>query len=161
MRKSLWIIIAVFFAAIGTPNAHAQVYDATFTCYETCITPIASPMTVSFPSPTIDVFYSALPSTINVGPLGATDVYNDTYTYIMGVGCTVNVSCLVRFDIYDAHTMLDSATSISGLPYNVSLYNLNSSGTLSFTSATPEPNSAALMLTGVGLLGLMMRRILA
>jgi hypothetical protein len=65
-------------------NAHAQTYDATFACSTPCITPIASPMAVSFPGPTVDMFYSALPTTINVGPFAGTDAYNDPYFYILG-----------------------------------------------------------------------------
>ena len=157
MRKSLWLI-PLLFAVIGAPNAHAQTYDATFTCFTTCVTPVASPMPVSFPVPTIDIFYSTVPTTINVGPFAGTDTHNNSYSYIAAVSgptCIATNTCFIRVAIFDS-TKLDNPISILDVPscdltcWN-NLFNLQSSGTLSFTSSsstTPERSSFVLMLTG-------------
>jgi hypothetical protein len=56
MRKSLWIILAALFVAIGAPTASADaMHQVTFTCYpEPCVSVPTAP-DITFPSQTLDI----------------------------------------------------------------------------------------------------------
>jgi hypothetical protein len=172
MRKSLWIILSVVFAAIGAAGAHAGTvtYNAVFTCTPgPCLsTPTVTDNPVSFSSPTLDFTWDTLSLTVT---LYALDSPTDTYEWVAcptnyasgpasnptycvnpdGTGLTGNGN----FNIIDANIPLGSYDSF----YPTDCPGCASShfdyGTLTFTEL-PEPSSLALMLSEGGLLGLLM-----
>jgi PEP-CTERM motif-containing protein len=142
MRKSFWITLPVLLVAIGAPSAHADTYTPIFTttgCSGTCALPTA--LDVTFPTPTtIEITYLGLSDLVSI-PSG---LPGDTYAWNADIEKTID------FFITDGVT-----TTCDGVgPGHVSC------GTLTFAAvATPEPNSAGLLVAGIGLLLVMRRRI--
>jgi hypothetical protein len=160
MRKSLWIILSVLFVAIVTPNVHADTFTPTFTCTGTCLFLPTAP-NVSFPAPvTMDVkwFNIIFPVTLGGGGGGTTPAFpTDHYTwYITAVNPPVYD--YYNFTIYDStSSVIQSITLIHTNPTIIT-----DNGVLTFDPvATPEPSSLALMLAGLGMLVLVMRKRVA
>ncbi len=154
MRKSLWIILAVVFVAIGAPYAHADalvytytvtfdpsLYGATFTTKP--MQAVTAPnailtttdlrsysLTGSFYLGTLDEFI------LNYGGGGAQGILTSN-----GLG-TVSAT----YSSNDAFTLIDYSTPGT---YSSGIATLS-------VSAVPEPATLDLMLAGVGLLGLLM-----
>jgi hypothetical protein len=174
MRKnSKWVVLAVLLVAIGAPNAQADSYTPTFTCTGTCVSLPTAPG-VTFPSPTtIQVTWNGFLFDIPiVNPLPPplspplplplpTDSYEWSATVETCSQCAITgfvaVIGIVDLDIATSPT---SHQEYGDFIENVSGPSVLDSGTLSFASvATPEPNSVALVLPGVGLLWVMRKRI--
>jgi hypothetical protein len=145
MRKSLWIILAVLFVAIGAPNAHADSFAPTFTGGPTA-------PDVTFPSPTLTISFDGITFTI---VLGSADLPGDQYTWTeasfpdgLGGDNLFNVRDVTTNDFQGDEVDTDFRTS-------------GGSGNLTFTStsvAAPEPSSVALLLLGIGLVFAMRKR---
>jgi hypothetical protein len=167
MRKSLWII-ALLFAAIGAPNAHADSYDPLFSCTAAingCTTtgsngvplfPSAAP--VSFPAPTLIVTMDGASFAFS---FQSTARYSDNYTWSMyelfqyvpgtyAVGMTITDSTFPSFSM--------DLVSVT-IPNVLNPDDLFKSGDLTFLpTSTPEPSSIALMLAGIGLVLVIRKR---
>lgn len=144
MRKSVWVI-ALFFLAIGAPNAHADSYaDATFTCDASCVDVPTDPV-VTFPGPTIPVSFFGETFDITLDP---SDEDTDTYTW--GVGLNGSSWDFVITDTTNGESDTSPwfADGPDGTPYG--------SGSVCFTSV-PEPSSGSLLLLGVGITLLALR----
>jgi len=154
MRKSLWIILAVLFVAIGAPYAHADafvytytvtfdpsLYGATFTTKP--MQAVTAPnailtttdlrsysLTGSFYLGTFDEFI------LNYGGGGAQGILTSN-----GLG-----TASATYSSNDAFTLIDYSTPGT---YSSGIATLS-------VSAVPEPATLDLMLAGVGLLGLLM-----
>lgn len=157
MRKSLWIILIVLFAAIGAPNARADSFAASFTCTSiTCgILPTASD--VSFPTPTTINITFAGEVSISFD-LPSADSFHDSYSW-----AEVAVSSATPlFTIWDHTTGTIQSTLLPLCTVCGITYSPPESGALAFTAVpvvTPEPSSVALILAGVGLVFVMRKRI--
>ena len=153
MRKSLWIILAVLFVAIGAPYAHADalvytytvtfdpsLYGATFTTKP--MQAVTAPnailtatdlrsysLTGSFYLGTFDEFI------LNYGGGGAQGILTSN-----GLG-----TASATYSSNDAFTLIDYSTPGT---YSSGIATLS-------VSAVPEPATLDLMLAGVGLLGLL------
>jgi hypothetical protein len=162
MRKtSLTIPLVLLFAAIGAPNAQAQTYDAVYTCETSCAyipaptnNPITFPLTDPLGTPLAYTFDGNALDT----SLSEIDNSGDTYIWEVNVGP----------DGTDYISIVDSAsgsTFISAdFPAIPSSDVANDMGFLLFaptstTTVTPEPGTAVLWLTGIGLAFLMRKRI--
>jgi PEP-CTERM motif len=152
MRKAYWIILAVLFLAIRVPNLNAQVYDVSFTCTAaSCVAPTAPP--VSFPSPTIDVTYPGLGTPFDLSlSLVPGWMPSDSYTWFEREtgGPPYNYTFTLEDTTQASEIFLGQAGFASPQPA------ADDQGSVRFTVVTPEPSSLVLMLSGVGLLGLMM-----
>ena len=154
MRRTLWIILAVLFAAVGAPNAQADSYDATFTCTTPCqFSPSASVIPSGLGSSIVDVYYFGyfFPIWIQLAP-------GDTYTWFAESTTAFEPpDRIVSFDIYDRNKGTDwyiIYLAPLDLPDNTER------GTLVFTPiATPEPRSLVLVLVGIGLLLVLRNRL--
>jgi len=159
MRKSLWIILAVLFVAIGAPYAHADafvytytvtfdpsLYGATFTTKP--MQAVTAPnailtttdlrsysLTGSFYLGTFDEFI------LNYGGGGAQGILTSN-----GLG-----TASATFSSHDEFTLI--AYSTPGT-YSKGIATLNVR--MVSTAPVPEPSSVTLMLAGVGLLGLLL-----
>ena len=165
MRKSLWAILAVLWGAIGAPNAYADSFTAIFTCSPgPCVsTPTATalfvpgtltienftvfattfpPFSSSIPQPT-DTFTWLAYSTDPSNPL-LTPLVGFLFTDLTKGGAGLGTNDLVDFLSCGRH------------PTNCTL----EGGALTFVPvAAPELSSVGLMLTGIGLLLVMRKRI--
>ncbi len=153
MRKSLWIILAVLFMAIGAPYAHADafvytytvtfdpaLYGATFTTKpmqaattNTILTPAdlrSYSLTGSFYLGTFDEFI------LNYGGGGAQGILTSN-----GLG-----TASATYSSNDEFTFIDYSTPGT---YSSGIATLS-------VSRVPEPATLDLMLAGVGLLGLLL-----
>ena len=150
MRKSLWIILLLMFVTSVAPNAHADSYTPTFTCTGPCVSVPTAP-DVSFPSPTTitetwDTYVAAI-------SLPSQDTYSDDYVWT-NTSSSLNGQELI---IMDNTNGIEAIGFLSIPTISVPIEDI---GTLSFAPvATPEPSSIALMLTGVGLVFVMRKRI--
>ena len=173
MKKLLCVVPALVLSAmISAPNARADSYAATFTCYPG--PPLQGPFSgcplgtvptapdVLFPAPTtIDVTIGAsVVGTIFDVSLANGDSPTDSYSYYFGFGGPnpgpgpVYVGSLT---VQDLTTGLSSTTTE---PMQVDTDNFYG-GTLSFSpasAATPEPAPLILMALGAGLIFFIRKR---
>jgi len=151
MRKSFWIIalLALLLAATGAPSARADSFDASFTCTGSCVSVPTDPF-VSFPSPTIPVFFFSQSFNITLNLL---DAPTDTFTWQVGT-----TSSSWYFEINDVNTGAQNVgPSFSLAPGNSAPWG---SGGVNFDCVTvPEPNSIALLLLGVATVFVLRRRM--
>lgn len=155
MRKILWIILAVLFVAVVVPDAHADSYDAAFTCTTPCQFPPSASVISSGPDIyMVDVSYFGyfFPIPIQNVP------YNDTFTWFAESTTAFEPpDRIVSFDIYDRNIGTDwyiIYLAPLDLPDNTER------GTLVFTPiATPEPRSLALLFVGIGVLLVLRNRL--
>ncbi len=174
MRKSSWLIILLF-AATGAPKARADSYAATFTCSaaSVCnaqITPTAPDVT--FPSPEINETWTdsetVFVSTLILSPL---DSPTDAYSWINTTFPDPGSIALLDFTMQITDLTTDTSEMMSGATIanpDDSGQGVSDFGNLTFThitptgkspATTPEPNSFFLMLTGIGLVFVMQKRI--
>ena len=151
MRKSLWIILAISFLALGARNAYADSYAVTFPGSGDYV----SAPDVTFPAPTtLTVTLAPTPFQFTV-VLPAIDSPGDAYTWQVYVNPLPGTCEVCAFQIFDSTTGV--ASEVGGLT-NTFVF---ASGPLVFTPVgTPEPSSIALILLGVGILLVGRRRSL-
>ena len=159
MKKLLCLVpVVMLFAVIGTPNARADSYDATFTCSSCFATP-EIPSGVTFPTPTtFTITYG--PITFSDFILSAPDAPTDTYEWSTAgfQCCASNDNPPINSQEFYITDETDGVTS-TGTWEGTQLGNGNGSLTFSPASAaTPEPAPVFLMLLGVGLMFLMRKR---
>ena len=159
MKMSKLFLAAGFLSLISlAPLAHADTYTATF-CSGIC-TGDPTATDVSFPSPaTVQETWDGYTMTI---PLAISDLPTDTYIWSVASGddASYDVDYSLFFNIYDETTAIDSIV-YENEPNLASQY---LQGNLTFSNpptATPEPGTGGLMLIGVGMLGLVMRKRVA
>jgi hypothetical protein len=156
MRKSWWIMLAVFAAAaVSAPNARADSFAATFTCNGTCLSTPTAP-DVTFPSPAeIDVTWDG--AIFDISLLGTGDLATDTYQFTAAQELQSSGTEVMVFNILDETTGIVSGAT--PLPILHTKTFDSDAGSLTFTAVpTPEPGSLALMLLGVGLVFVMRRQ---
>jgi hypothetical protein len=175
MRKSLWVMLALLFLAIGPPaarandsvvtldvsgtmspvftsDARAGSFTPNFTttgCTGSCLLAVAADVT--FPSPTImvaDFGGVQLPTLIPSGNAPG-DLYTWDATYLP----SINVAFFELFDVTQGFPPITCTGMITPTLDQ-------SCGTLTFTPVvTPEPNSGVLWVLAVGLMFVMRKRI--
>jgi hypothetical protein len=178
MRKSLWII-PILFLALGALHAHADTvvtYDINFTCTSgsSCILPTSGTFTYDETDHTFSNFEVVwdgssinLESVANAGPFvqGADSCLGSATggaaTYLLMTACP--------FNTYEPWLAPSGGTfafteSLNGTDYSsIRAGSLSSNDTQSwgdFTlTETPEPGTFVLMLTGIGLVLVMRKRI--
>lgn len=162
MKKYLWIIVLLF-VVIGTPNAYATSYTATFTCAGSCVGGTPTAPDVSFPSPTtITESWDGFTATF---ALSAPDLPSDMYLFFNDAfpdSATTFTYTLQILDTTDG-TPPDGvfATGQLGTSQSVGAFD---SGTLSFSAGsggTPEPATWIYAITAVGFLGLVLIKLKA
>jgi hypothetical protein len=164
MRKSLWIILAALFVAIGAPTASAEtMYDATFTCYPEPCASVPTAPDVPFPSPTLDI--TLLGAFFSVA-LNSSDLPDDNYVWNLQFKDSTGHGGPAIPEIAISDVTKGTAGDIGQTSDPLIGSSANEEGCLTFTSTcplpipppvcTPEPGSVTLMLAGVGLLGLLM-----
>ena len=152
MRKSLWIILAVLFVAIGAPYAHADALVYTYT--------------VTFDPPLFGATFTTKPIQAVTAPnaiLTATDLTSFSLTGSFYLGTFDEF--ILNYGGAGAQGILTSnglgAGSTVSLIDEFTLIDYSTPGTYSSGNATlsvsrvPEPATLDLMLAGVGLLGLL------
>jgi len=147
MRKSLWII-AVLFVAMGAPIAHAQTFNADFTCAACAYVPIPTNNPITFPltsgADILDFTYDGYAASVNLMTGGAGDItYGDTITWGIAENETQYFINIYDNGGYSQSTGFSSAEGIGA----------GEDGPLTFapaTAVTPEPSTASLMLIGLG-----------
>jgi hypothetical protein len=170
MKKLLCLVPALLlFATIGTPDAHADSYVATFNCTVAfhCEDAIPTAPDVSFPAPTdmyVTVRGAGDPVVFDM-PLAADDAPLDTYTWAY----TATDYNPTGYQ-YASFTLIDFTTNLSEsitLDTNGALYSFPytfgeaDQGILIFTpasAAAPEPASFLLIVFGAGLIFLTRKR---
>lgn len=164
MRKYLWIILALLVVAIGAPAAMADSYNYTFvgavyfagtdvsftvngpvelnTVYSIILNPGSTDLFVTQPGG----------SPVDEGVITGMEWIESPYAYCgTSAVCTVQLSLLTANDAADGPTI--AGTTIPGIGTYGEFFD---HGTLTIsTVATPEPNTFALTLSGMALLGLM------
>jgi hypothetical protein len=145
------VLCLVFALSFAAPNAHADSYTATFTCTGTCVSLPTAP-DVIFPSPGffLTATWNSIPFFFVLDDLKANP--NDTFSW-QGESSPDSVI----FQIAD----ISSGISLSLFSVCFSCDSFTDSGALAFSpvaTATPEPGSLALMLSGVGLAFAMRKR---
>jgi PEP-CTERM motif len=140
------VLCLVFALSFAVPNAHADSYSATFTGGPTALD-------VTFPSPTLDITWQGFAFSIT---LPSSSLFTDLYSWGSSRACA-NGICVARMDIFDSTHPSDTFSNSVSVPTSFS----TSAGFLTFTpvaTATPEPSSVALLLSGVGLVFAMRKR---
>lgn len=157
MRKFLWIVLAALFVAIGAPGAKADAYTYTFIG-----TGYFAGTDVSFTIHGPAVFgdlYAPNPGATDLFVTGINEgsIYDmkwELSPYVFSPCtsvCTVQMYLLATRDVLDGPTF--AGTTIPGPGVYGEYFG---HGTLTITAATPEPTSFVLMLSGLGLLGLIL-----
>jgi hypothetical protein len=164
VRKLLWIVLVVLFVAIGAPKASADTYEVTFTCRSSLpnctYLPPTSPNVVLL-SPNLSGFVMSWRGvTVPLAfPPVSDPPSNDAYTWDISVNTRGDLSgtfvtASICNDSIPSCISSGNYTDPYGDPIGTSF---TDGGPVVFSLvATPEPGSIVLMLTGVGLLGLMM-----
>jgi hypothetical protein len=162
MRKSLWIFpVLILIGAMGVPNAQAQTFNAVYSC--------ATPSCAFIPVPTNNPITFPLTDPLGT-PLGYTfdgnaldtslsmiDESGDSYIWEVNPGPS-GTDFISIVDTASGSTFISAdfpAIPTSEVP--------NDMGDLLFaptatTTVTPEPGTAVLWLTGLGLMLLMRKR---
>lgn len=188
MRKSLWII-ALLFAAVGAPNAHAQtVYEITFTGTGTL--PSTNPIDFTYDQSTKELtnfnltydgipfdFASFINSIANEDRLGVAACEGATAAETFLISSTLP-ACVAFYtpSWYASGSVGDKVDTVC-FPITAALGTfgcagentvapaMDASGSGSYDialvtpAATPEPASGILWLTGIGLMIVMRKRI--
>jgi len=154
MRKSLWIILAVLFVAIGAPYAHADAFVYTYT--------------VTFDPPLYGATFTTKPMQAVTAPnaiLTATDLRSYSLTgsfylgtfdeFILNYGGGGAQGILTSNGLGTASATYSSNDEFTLIDYSTPGTYSSGIATLS-VSSVPEPATLGLMLAGVGLLGLLM-----
>jgi hypothetical protein len=152
VKKSLWII-ALLFAVIGTPNAHATPYEVTFTCAGFCAGGTPTAPDVSFPSPTtISETWDKFTLTF---ALSAPDSPKDMYVFANAAGSDSPSTYFYLFEIIDLTNgnLNGMFAQDQALPTAM----IADFGTVSFT---PEPSTWIYAIMGVGFLLLIKLKVL-
>jgi len=151
LSKTIGAVLCLVFAlCFAAPNANADSYTPIFTttgCTGTCALPTAPDVT--FPSPTtIDVTLLGQTTLFNI-PSG--DLPGDTYSWVASSPDAFLQFITQDLTVTGSKPFLCTGGGISLVPC----------GTLTFaavSTATLEPSSLALMLSGVGLVFAMRKR---
>lgn len=159
MKKLLCVVPALLvFAMIGAPNAHADSYTPTFTCAgftDNCYGqgPATAP-NVTFPGPTnLDLTYDS--DTFNL-TLPVVDAATDAYRW--------GIDGLISENGFSDQVVISDLTTgqiVDATFDNYGHFITNVGGALTFSpanAATPEPAPAMLMLLGIGLIFLLVRK---
>ena len=154
MRKSLWIILAVLFVAIGAPYAHADAFVYTYA--------------VTFDPPLYGATFTTKPMQAVTAPnaiLTTTDLRSYSLTgsfylgtldeFILNYGGGGAQGILTSNGLGTASATYSSNDAFTLIDYSTPGTYSSGIATLS-VSAVPEPATLDLMLAGVGLLGLLM-----
>jgi hypothetical protein len=149
------VLCLVFALCFAVPNASADSFTPIFTtfgCSGTCLLPTA--LDVTFPSPTtIDVTFDGLTESVAI-PSG--DLPGDTYSW--SASATLGPHISLSFNLFD-NANGDGVGSCGGLQTSFGAFSCGNTLTFAGVStATPEPSSLALMLSGVGLVFAMRKR---
>ena len=159
MRKSLWIILAVLFVAIGAPYAHADAFVYTYT--------------VTFDPSLYGATFTTKPMQAVTAPnaiLTATDLRSYSLTgsfylgtfdeFILNYGGGGAQGILTSNGLGTASATFSSNDEFTLIDYSTPGTYSNGIATLNVrmvsTAPVPEPSSVTLMLAGVGLLGLLL-----
>jgi len=166
MRKSLWII-PLLFAAVGAPNAHAQTYiysesDTTSGDQYSFTTNAVAPATANslYQLPAGDLMSVSITGSeltaVGVGPLVAVILDCEP----SGDTIPVDYTCLDF--LHEDFTLVggfDDADEDS--VFGPLLVDGNTTVQVTEFSSTPEPGTAVLWLTGIGLVLVMTRKRIA
>jgi PEP-CTERM motif len=160
MRRALWIVLAAAIFAMAVPAAHAQTYDGTFNFVTTFGTPdptsgsfVFDETTNTYTTLTVDwdgaVFAWSGPDVVGQFPASGT---------WCAAGPDEIASCDDRYSTFSFGTV--NSTSFSGAFTDADGV---ASGTYTVTETlvTPEPSSLVLMLTGIGVFLLLLRKRIA
>ena len=160
MRRALWIVLAAVIVAMAVPTAHADVItDGSFTFTATFGSPDATGGSFVFDD-TTDTY-----STFTVNWDGVvfdwTD-FSNTLISTTGTWCAAApdevASCDDRMSTFSFSNVNDD--SFSGSFTNVDgMANGTYTVTETVTTTTPEPGLLGLMLTGIGVLVVLRKRI--
>jgi hypothetical protein len=153
MQKSLWIILAVLFVAIGAPCAHADAFVYTYT--------------VTFDLPLYGATFTTKPMQAVTAPnaiLTATDLRSYSLTgsfylgtfdeFILNYGGGGAQGILTSNGLGTASATYSSNDKFTLIDYSTPGTYSSGIATLS-VSTVPEPATLDFMLAGVGLLGLL------
>ncbi len=179
MRKSLWIV-PVLFLALGMPLAHADVmttYDINFTCTSgaTCILPTSGTFTYDQTTEAFTTFNVVwdgstinFDSVANAGPhiqgtklscLGSATGGAETLLLMTSCPFTTYEPWLAPSGGTFAFTVSTDGTDYASIRTgSLSSGDTQSWGNFTVTEVTPEPATCLLMLTGIGVLLLTMRK---
>jgi hypothetical protein len=153
MRKTLWIILAVLVVAIGAPYAQADAFVYSYT--------------VTFDPPLYGATFTTKPQAVTApnAILTATDLRSYSLTgsfylgtldeFILNYGGGGAQAILTSNGLGTASATYSSNDEFTLIDYSTPGTYSSGIATLS-VSRVPEPATLELMLTGVGLLGLMM-----
>jgi hypothetical protein len=182
MRKPSWIILALLLVTIGAPNAHAQTY--TITMYDFTSITVDGTGSFTYGSGTFSNFMiTILPGTSNSITFNMTSVVNSTPSLMYADGCDGGMKISVFTYLTNASCQTGGMypgegwnyAGDDGPPQPASLYFDNEWGASATSpqylagqmggdfavapvTVTPEADTGVLMLTGLGLLGWMMRK---
>jgi PEP-CTERM motif len=161
MRELFWIVFAVLCLAIGSPNAHADSYTATFTCIGPCVSLPTAPDVTFPPPPSIMETWGVFVGLIPLGPL---DVPTDTYIWTNTVTLDPLFPFSEEIDTAIVDTTNGMGSSATGMLSCEICEHIVNHGSLTFTDitqtvATPEPSSIGLMLLAIALMFAMRKRI--
>jgi len=176
MCKSLWTIVTVLFVCIGVPTARADTFTERTINFRVTVGPVLDTPTGSFVfDNTTNLFTSFEVVWDSIGfdlaacangkgePGGTNECgfsSNGPASFLALTSCETTDcgwSAIVSSETTDAvFTMGSSQWLVSGLSLGVGFRDGSAGGT--FTVSTFDPGTGILMLAGVGLLGLMMRK---